>query len=394
MDINNTGKKRLKAIFAVSVYEINGACAVARNLINNLDRERFEIVLMAESVKVKHFELGSDVRIVNLALKPKKGLVGKISNIYGHIRKIKRTIIAERPDIVLSFGTILNCYILLSLSRQERKKIKIIISEHSEGFLINYSPLGFGNKILRKIYKLMIFLFYRKADCIITVSQNIADSLGRFLNQGSKIKVIHNPVDIMQIKRLSREKVSDFSFEEDMPYIGVISRLSSEKGINRLIDSFAELAKKIDSRLLIIGDGQERRSLEDLAKKYKIENRINFLGWQDNPFKYLVNTKLFVLSSVYEGFPNVILEAMACGIPVITLRSSGGIREIIDHGKDGILVNSNDPIDLSGTIYNLLSNKVLRENISQQAYRKIDRFEVSKIVKEYESTMKNLVNGY
>jgi len=332
--------------------------------------------------------------LINLDLKPRSGFAQKISNIYRHIKKIRKTIIAESPDIVLSFGTILNCYILLSLSSKDRKKLKIVISEHSEGFLINFQQSSLRGKVLRMIYKLMMFISYRKADCIITVSQNIADRLKKFLKQSNKIRVIYNPVDILEIKRLSQEEVSDFSFEEDMPYIGVISRLSAEKGVNRIIDSFAQLSKKIDSRLLIVGDGQERASLENLAKKYNIRAKISFLGWQDNPFKYLANTKIFVLSSIYEGFPNVILEAMACGIPVITLKSSGGIKEIIEDGRDGILVNSGDPLALSVSIHNLLSNNMLRESIATQARRKIDRFEVSKIVREYENTMSTLADRH
>ena len=392
MNSNHDSKKRIKIIFAVSVYEINGACSVARNLINNFDKERFEIIMMAESVAKKHFELGPNIRLVDLGLKPTRGFARKIPNIYRHIRKIKRTIVTESPDVVLSFGTILNCYILLALSRQDREKLKIVISEHSEGFLINFQQSSLRSKVLRKIYKLMMLIFYRKADCIITVSQNIADRLKKFLRQSNKIKVIYNPIDISEIRRLSKEQISDFNFEEGMPYIGVISRLSSEKGVNRVIDSFAELTKKIDSRLLIVGDGQERSALENLAKKYNIGTKISFLGWQDNPFKYLANTKIFVLSSIYEGFPNVILEAMACGIPVITLKSSGGIKEIIEDGKDGILVNSGDPLSLSVTIHNLLLNKMLRENISAEARRKVNRFEVSKIVREYENTMSTLVD--
>ncbi|MFC1804622.1 glycosyltransferase [Candidatus Omnitrophota bacterium] len=391
--INGGGplKRPIRLLFAISLYEINGACIVAKNLIEGLDRERFEITLMAEQVAERHLDLGSNIKVINLDLRPKKGLIKKILNIRSHLRKIRKAALEQRPDIILSFGTILNCYLLFALRLAGKRGVKIVISEHSEGFFTGYSRPYFKDRFLRRIYRLMMRFSYRKADCIIAVSQSIAENLKRLLKDSEKIKVIYNPVNINGIRKLLEEEDGVINGFEDLPRIVTVSRLSREKGMERLIMSFAGMVRRLDSRLIIVGDGRERLKLEALAETYNIGDKVRFMGWQDNPFKYLKRAGVFALPSIYEGFPNAVLEAMACGVPVVASRSAGGIEELIDQGVDGILVNAADPAAFSNALYELLSDQASRNRIIAAASKKVERFDILKVAKEYEAVLDGLI---
>jgi len=110
----------------------------------------------------------------------------------------------------------------------------------------------------------------------------------------------------------------------------------------------------------------------------------------ENPYNYLKKMDVLVSSSLWEGFPQVIIESMVCGVPVVATRSAGGIEEAIRDGVDGILVPSKDVNALSNSIYRLLKDRELRDRLTREAGKKIDRFDSCKIAKEYESVIRAL----
>ena len=126
-----------------------------------------------------------------------------------------------------------------------------------------------------------------------------------------------------------------FSF----PVVINVARLEEQKGQEYLIRSFVRIKKEIPlTKLVILGEGHLEHKLRDLAKGLGLEQDVVFLGWQKNPFKFLAYSKVFVLSSLWEGFPNTLLEAMALGLPVISTDCPSGPNEIIKHGENGFLI--------------------------------------------------------
>lgn len=380
----------MKILLLATVYEIGGLSNVIRYIMENLDREKFDLVFVVENLAPRHYSLRADVKFINLDVKPAKG-IGKLINIFRHLRRIRKTIICEAPDIVLGFGFAVNSLYLISFLWPVKNRPKAILGEYTEQLFVEERTMPFKEKAFGFIYKAVMSLLYHKADAIVSVSESLARRLRRFfLINNKKIKVIYVPVDIDNVKIRSQEKIYESGHKNNLPCVGTISRLSREKGINYLIEAFSDLLKNLDARLVIIGDGRERRNLEEMANDLNIEDKVSFLGWLENPYKYLREMDVFVLSSLWEGFPTVIVESMVCGTPVVATRSAGGVEELIEDGVNGLLVPSRDVKTLSDSIYRLLKDSGLKERFSREAARRIEQFDSRNITKQYESLILSL----
>lgn len=374
----------MKIIFILTAYEIGGVSTVARNLIDSLDR--LDIVVLTERTSEKHYPVGNRARFINLDISSKRGVFAKAFNIIRHLRLMRKHILNEAPDVVISFGCQVNCYALLSLLFRKSERPRVIITEHSEEMFLKSKGGDIRHNISKNVYKILIVFLYHGSDYIVTVSRSIARHIKRLVFVDPRIvKVIYNPVNIDKINQLCKEERLSVDFKNNLPYIGTISRLSPEKGVHFLIYGFKNLLDKVNARLIIVGDGVERIRLEKMARDLDIEDKVTFTGWQDNPFKYLARMDIFVLPSLWEGFSNVILEAMACGVPVIASDSTGGIREAIKSGVDGLLIEPKSPSLISETVYYLLSNREEREKIIKEAHKTVRRFDLDVIEKQYKA---------
>ena len=145
------------------------------------------------------------------------------------------------------------------------------------------------------------------------------------------------------------------------------------------------------ARMAILGEGKDRGTLEKLAKELGISDKVAFLGFQKNPFKYMKRATVFVLSSLHEGFGNVLVEAMACGTPVISTNCKSGPSEIIEDGKSGILVPVSDYQSLSKAIIKVLSDDSLRQKFSAEGLERVKHFSVQKNIRGYEKVFQELM---
>ena len=369
----------MKIMFILTTYGTGGISTVARNILGSLGKNEIETVFLVEQLSNKRCFLGDRVKVIDLNIIPQKSFFAKIFNIVRHLRLMRGHIITEKPDVVLSFTFLANCYAVASLLFTHGRKPKLIITEHSEQLFM-----------LKWAHRMMIFLLYPRADYIVTVCKSISEQIKRsFPVDPEKVKVIYNPVDIAKIKQLSAEGNVSCGLSKTLPCVGTVSRLSPEKGVNFLIQGFKALLERMDARLIIVGDGIERSNLERMAEDLDVREKVVFTGWVDNPFKYLLRMDIFVLSSLWEGFPNAALEAMACGVPVVVSDSTGGIREAIKDNVNGLLIKPGAPSAISEAVYDLLLNKEKRENLAQEAYRSIRRFDIDKIGKQYIDLMFN-----
>ncbi|MDP8230786.1 MAG: glycosyltransferase [Candidatus Gorgyraea atricola] len=360
-------------MFILATYEIGGVSTVARNILGILEKNGIETVFLVEKLSDKRCLLSDRVKVIDLDIIPQKGFFAKIFNIMRHLRLMRKYITTEKPDVILSFTSLVNCYAVLSLLFIHGRKPKLIITEHSEQLFM-----------LKWAYRMMVFLLYPRADYIVTVCKSISEQIKRlFPVNHEKVKVIYNPVDIAKIKQLSAKGSISGGLSKTLPCVGTVSRLSPEKGVHFLMQGFKTLLERVDARLIIVGDGVERSNLERMAEDLDVRKKVIFTGWVDNPFKYLLRMDIFVLPSLWEGFPNAALEAMACGVPVVASDSTGGIREAIEDNINGLLIKPGVPSAISGAVYDLLSNKEKRENLVQEAYGSIKQFDVDRIEKQY-----------
>ncbi len=268
-----------------------------------------------------------------------------IASFWGLIRYLKK----EQPN---SLMTARNAPLGVLVKFFLKIRTQIIIREplHISSMLKNKS-------MLIRSFNFMIKKFvYKYSDKVIAISDGVAQDLIKNFNLSpNKVRVIYNPSADPEIKNLSNENVTHPWFQIDIPVIIGIGRLTHQKDFSTLIKAFSILRKEKDWTLIIIGEGSERSKIESLISKENLKDDIELMGFQVNPWKYLSKSNLFVLSSLWEGFGNVIVESMYLGTPVISTDCPSGPREILKNGDLGNLVPPADPELLSTEILNFLN---------------------------------------
>jgi glycosyltransferase involved in cell wall biosynthesis len=308
------------------------------------------------------------------------------------IRKIKKQL---KPDFSLSFGPEANAMNVLS---NFGLKTKTILSIHiTEGTYFKNYPFLF-----KWFHKFVMRFVYRLANKIVTVSQGVAqDLIENFGVKREKITVIYNFQDLEEINRASLEDLGEFRnlFLKNKVVISV-GRLTPQKGFHYLIEGFKKVVEKHPETILVIlGEGELKEELEKLIENLNLEKKVFLLGFQKNPFKFLKNSSIFVLSSMQEGLPMVLIEAMACGLPVIATDCPGGNKEILDPeynlkvenmrlAKYGILIPPKNSKEISKAISLLLENENLRKEYSKRSLERARDFSVEKIVPKWLEILK------
>ncbi len=220
---------------------------------------------------------------------------------------------------------------------------------------------------------------YKLADKIIAVSQGCAQSVVDTLKiSHDHIRVIYNPVSRVELEKKAQEPVDHEWFRDNKdPVIVSVGRLSAQKDFSTLIRAFSLVIKSLPAKLIILGEGEYRDSLEVLISELNMVEHISLPGFVDNPYKYVANSSVFVLSSLWEGMPNGLIEAVALGTPAVATDCPSGPREIFQDGRYGVLVPMGDEQAMAKGILSALTNPIADTiNASKP-------FEMQTIVDEY-----------
>jgi glycosyltransferase involved in cell wall biosynthesis len=229
----------------------------------------------------------------------------------------------------------------------------------------------------------------KNADAVITLTEDMKSSVRKTCDRD--ILVIPNGINLSKFENLSKSFIrSEFGIEDEK-IILFVGSLRPVKGVEYLIEAMSFLINK-NTKLLLVGDGEKRRSLESLAKNFSLSNNVVFVGKVANDAipKYMAAADILVLPSLSEGFPNTLLEAMASGLPIIATNITG-IHEIVKDGENGFLVEPKNPEDIADRITKLLDDAPLREIISHNNKEKSKQFSWSHIVDIIESVYMNVL---
>lgn len=308
-----------------------------------------ELVLVkAEGVNLPY--INKKVKVIDLNL----------SRSLFSIIKLTKYLIKANPDVLISAMKHANIPAIIStlLARNNGSKTKVIISERSNASQSLINNKSFKNTILLWMMK----FFYPKADRVVGISKGVSEDIQTLIKlKSSKVCTIYNPVVENSLILKSQEKIRCAWFNDiKVPIVIAVGRLTKAKGFDNLINSFSVVLKETDSHLVILGEGEEREYLEILITELNLEKKISLPGYVDNPYKYLVNSKVFVLSSIWEGFGNVLVEALTCGCNVVSSDCPSGPKEIINVFKKGTLVPVNDIESMGiGILKELIADKDL-----------------------------------
>lgn len=233
----------------------------------------------------------------------------------------------------------------------------------------------------KSLKALLLWSAKRWADHVVVSSEYMASELLSLSDiPSSKISIIPNPLAIKNIENKSQQSLNHPWFSVDKkPVILAVGRLIEVKDFHSLIVAYSLVIKEIDARLMILGEGPLKPQLERLIEKLGISQSVLLPGFSDNPFYYMRNASIFVSSSLWEGFPNGLIEAMACGTPIVATNCDGGTAEILEHGKWGELVEPKSPDKLAGAII-----KVLKCANRPDVRARAEDFDITKVIKRYE----------
>jgi glycosyltransferase involved in cell wall biosynthesis len=280
-----------------------------------------------------------------------------------------RYIVKEKPSVVLSALTHANLAVLIAVSLV-RNKPRIVIAEHNSLSAI----LESRGSAKRRIRGWMMSFLYPRADAIILVSRHMHDQMERLLPRTKgKGRTIYNPLDSeIIIEKASAGIPCDVSLPQGpAPIVLGVGRLTAQKDFGTLLEAFAILRKDLDVRLVILGQGPEEKPLRMKADSLGIANDVFFPGFVTNPYSVMAKSSVFVLSSLWEGLPTVVLEAMVLGIPVVCTDCPTGPREILEDGKWGQLVPPGRADEMSKAIYRAINSQY--PSVPESALKRFDR---------------------
>jgi len=346
--------------------------------------ERFEVMICA------YYSVGTSTENEWINLLNKEGIFTFFVSEWGGnnnfhkfikgIRNLRKMFNKDRIDIVHSH------FQLGTLAAVTLKFLKISKFAYRTSHIRKEWDNGKWTWFLNPIF--IRFVFPKYLDGEIGVSEAVVKYLKDrkiFNLDERKIYLIYNGINIQEIVKLSNQidkSLTTFINPESL-IIGSVGRLSVQKGYPYLIEAMKIVSNKInDVKLLIVGDGELKEELFELTKNLKMDDHISFLGLKTNVPSIIKNFDIFVLSSLWEGLPTVVMEAMVCSVPVIAT-DIPGTRELIEDGENGFLVKPRDSFDLAEKIIEVLNDKHLRELVTSNALMDVQKYDMSEICNNY-----------
>jgi len=360
-------KDKKTVLFLIPTLTAGGAERVIITLLKNIDRTRFALKIAVVDTREEVFvdEIPEDVEFIDLEARRVRYAVGKIIYLIWKVR----------PDVVFSTLGHLNLLLGMALPLLPRH-IRYIVRE------TNVVSSGLMKYRYRKLWEALYVLYYRKHDLVICQSLDMRDDLmTNYKIPKEKTIIINNPVDTDTIRELAGRSSVDPGGRIGGIRLVAAGRLVDQKGFDILIRAIA-LLRNPDIHLVILGEGPLKDELLELSRSCGVEAQVSFAGYQKNPYAWFANADAFVLSSRYEGFPNVVLEALACGTPVIATPAPGGINEILDAVPECVVAKGVNEQELAESISMWLKGP--RRRVPETALK---NYAVGTIVGRYEDVL-------
>lgn len=344
----------MKIAFIIYSLELGGAERVVSLLSQELSKEHdVKIILFHNKVA---YDYGGE--IIDLKLSSKSSKVGKFLNFLKRVISLRDVFKREKFDKVFSFmesanipATIISKDVVLSV-RTNPQKLSIMT-------------------------RLIMRVLYNRAKKVIVNSKYNQQYLKSILGINN-VEVIYNPINI---KEVSIKKAENVDINDK--YIIALGRLHYAKGFDLLIDAYLKTKAREECKLLIFGEGSLYQELLAQIKALNLDKKVYLMGVTNNPYKYLYNSEFFILSSRYEGFPNVLIEALSCGVATIATDCSSGASDIIEHGENGLLTQNKNVNEMAKNIDKLYFDESLKCKLRANSEKSINHLFIERIAKQW-----------
>ena len=363
---------RGRLTFVIHQISAGGAERVLTLLANELCKKGWSVTLLTfdSGSEPVFFELHSGVQHWPLSLMREQGGWWKAIKVH-FLRPwvLRRAIRKSRPDAVIAFLERMN---ILTLMATIGLKIPVIVSERNHPVFNTSKFLSLSRQAV-----------YKMSACLVLQTHDA----GAFFSSSIPKSVIPNPILVPEYP------APVLKSEASSQTLVAMGRLCSQKGFDFLLNAFAPLGNKFPDWVLEIwGEGAQRGNLENLRDELGLRERVRFPGLTKEHYKTMAEADIFVLSSRYEGFPNVLGEAMACGLPVVSFDCPSGPSEMIQDGVNGLLVPPENIQELSSSLERLMASVELRNTLGEQARKITESYSLDKIVQSWEELIGEVVN--
>lgn len=361
----------MKIAFLIGTMGAGGAERVVTLLCNSLQASGHDVSLWTFAAADRDFyQLDQGVRRVGFSLLADTAGQGKLKVNFRRVFRLRHQLRCERPDVLISFIAQANVIALIAAAGLA---IPVVISERIDP------------RVHRELlpWRILRWFTYRWASRLV-VQTNAVRAWGETLVGEARVVTIPNPV----------AAPSRIEAEHPAPSLQIVAmgRLVRQKGFDLLLEAFAAVKDRVPmASLVIYGEGPEREALQRQAGMLGLDGRVSLPGQVAPAADALRKASLFVLSSRYEGFPNVLVEAMSLGRPVIAFDCPSGPNEIIRHEVDGLLVPANDSRALSVAITRVLTDADLRLRMSTRAAEVNERFSLQRVLAAWQSVLEGTV---
>jgi GalNAc-alpha-(1->4)-GalNAc-alpha-(1->3)-diNAcBac-PP-undecaprenol alpha-1,4-N-acetyl-D-galactosaminyltransferase len=358
---------------AISSLSSGGAERVMSLMANHWASKGWSVTVVTLSApETDFFDLSPRISRVSLCMEqPSTGVVSASWRNIARVRALRSAIRSSRPDAVISFIESMN---VLTLLATRLMTTPVVVAERTDP---REHKIGVAWSALRRG-------LYPKAAALVVQTRGVLTWAIERVGE-EKAHVIPNPVP--QTRSVRSNAVAAYP----RPFILAVGRLTREKGFDLLLRAFAKSSKLYSEwSLVILGEGSEREALERLTQELGIAARVHLPGRHAEPAAVMAQASLFVLSSRFEGFPNSLLEAMACGLPVVSFDCRSGPGEIIRDGVDGILVPPEDVPALADAMQELMGHPERRDLLARRGVEATRRFGTETVMRMWEDLLTSL----
>lgn len=358
-----------KICFVMNTMNAGGAERVVSILANGFSKKDYQVTILVSSNNDSFYSLNPEVKYKKLSHNYISKNNGKINKYIGRLKSLIQFFKKEKPDIVITF--ILNIETIIAC---KIAGIKVIVSERNNP---SFDPPYLVLRMLRK-------LVYPLSNGFVFQTNDVREYFGKGIKQ--KSIVIPNPLN----ENLPK-KTNDIKRNKTVVSVG---RLERQKDHKTLLKAFAIVQRKFpDYKLIIYGEGKLRGELEEKIKSLNMQDSVMLPGKTEDIYNKIINSRVFVFSSLYEGYPNALIEAMALGLPVVSTKCGYGPSEVIKEGYNGFLVPIGNGREMAKKIEYLIENNPEAEQMGRNATELREKLKSDDIINKWLNYINIINNG-